>query len=100
MFFVVSKKHSNAAQGEECRAATGHGGIDGAVVVEGLLDFRQARVLCEDRRLEVVHQQTLPFRNGMGEDLAQGEVRHLRDDAAVGIGRGHGNSGTFGTMPR
>ena len=78
--------------GEQGGAAAGHRRIDGAGVVEGLLDFRKAGILGEDRRFEVVHDEPLPFLHGAGQDVPQRVFGRIRDDAAIGVGRGHGDA--------
>ena len=78
--------------GKERGAAAGHGRIDGAGGVERMLDFREAWVFRKDGSFEIVDQQIFPVLDGAGKDFAQRSLPLLRDDAAVGVGRGYGDA--------
>ena len=83
-------------EAEQGGSAAGHGGIDGAFVVESLFDGGEFRVRCKDRRFEVVDQRPAPLlhrpsqrfpqrhRSPAGRQLAAGSRRQtLAGNAAV-----------------
>ena len=90
--FGCFKETSIPVEGEQGGAAAGHRRINGAGVVEGLLDFREAGIFREDGGFEIVHYKTFPILDGKPERVPQRDFGDIWDDAAVGVGRGYGDA--------
>lgn len=59
---IIPKKSSGFLENAvDCGAAAAHGGIDGAFVVEGLLEAGEGGVSGEDGAFEVVEDPVLPL---------------------------------------
>ena len=75
-------------------AAAAHGGVDRALVVEGLLDAGQIRMQGKYSGLEVVEDPTFPFFDREGvEEVAPAAALGIGGEVGVGFGGGAVDAG-------
>ena len=82
-----------AEDAEEGTAATSHLGIEGAAVVELLLEVGEDWVLGEDGGLEVVGELFGPGLDGLAYDVTAALCRFTWGDAGIGLSGGDGDIG-------